>query len=294
MGLQGHHREPCGAADEAQHLQPDAADPVGHQHGGENAHDQQRIDQGRTLRALEVAGDDSRHIVGVADLVSECVGQDGRREDADAVGPEVLQEPGHRGEDRGAAVLPVEELTPAAAPVVAAVGSVGEFGQPHLLGILRLAREQAPQLALGIGAAAAAHQPLAAVTHEQAGDHDERSGHDHDAVHPAPGIQRGIQGQDHEAQRRADQRADRLEGEGCQHQLAAVTAGNAFGDHEMRGRIVAAQRHADAEQEEEQPAEARRHGQAGQEDDEDQHLDHEHAAAAVGVGQPAQTPRRRS
>ena len=94
--------------------------------------------------------------------------------------------------------------------------------------------------------------------------------------------------QDEEAHDGADQRADRLEGEGAQHQLAAVLAGDALGDHQVRRRIVAAQRQADAEQEHDQPEIGRAPGQPRQEQGEHHHLDHEHAAAAVDVGQAAQ------
>ena len=84
-------------------LQGDAADAVGQQHGGHDAHDQQHVEQRGAFGRHDVAADDGGDVVGMAEIVAERARQDGGREDADAVGPEILQEPRHRGQYRGAA-----------------------------------------------------------------------------------------------------------------------------------------------------------------------------------------------
>ena len=46
---QGRDGKAGGAADEADDLQPDAADPVRQQHGGDDADDQQEVDERRAF-----------------------------------------------------------------------------------------------------------------------------------------------------------------------------------------------------------------------------------------------------
>ena len=187
-----------------------------------------------------------------------------------------------------------EELAPAARAAHARrrgllVGR--QVGQAHFLRVRRLALEQARDLGFGLGLASLAHQPMAAVADPEAAQHHQDGRHDRGGIHPAPRADLGQVRQDEEAHDGADQRADRLEGEGAQHQLAAVLAGDALGDDQVRRRIVAAQRQADAEQEHDQPEIVRAPGQPGQEQGEHDHLDHEHAAAAIDVGQAAESDR---
>jgi len=68
-----------------------------------DADDQQCGDHGRALGGEDVVPDQVADAADVIGGAAQGGGQDGRREDADAVGAEVLDEPGHRGEDGGAA-----------------------------------------------------------------------------------------------------------------------------------------------------------------------------------------------
>ena len=98
-----------GAADEAEDLQRDPAHRVGQHDGEDDADDQQAGDQRRALGGGDVVGDQIGDAAGVVRIGADRSGQDRRREDADAVGAEVLQEPGNRGQDRGAPVGLVEQ-----------------------------------------------------------------------------------------------------------------------------------------------------------------------------------------
>ena len=90
------------------------------------------------------------------------------------------------------------------------------------------------------------------------------------------------------ADRGAAERADRLEGEGAEHQFAAAGAGNAFGDDHVRGRIIATEREADAEQADHQEGEVGAEDQRHQERAEDHHLGDEHRLAAEAIRQAAE------
>ena len=58
--------QPDGAADEAEDLQPDAADPVGEHHGEQDADDQQHVDQRGALGGEDVVSD---QVAEAADMV---------------------------------------------------------------------------------------------------------------------------------------------------------------------------------------------------------------------------------
>ena len=107
VGGERREREPGRASDETQNLQPHAPDPVGEQHREDDADDQQNIDQRRALGGELIIGDQVGKVAGVRRLVAEGRGENRRRENPDAVGAEVLEEPRHRGEDRGAPVFVV-------------------------------------------------------------------------------------------------------------------------------------------------------------------------------------------
>src|SRR6476469_3814701 len=74
-----------------------------------NAENQQRGDERRAFGGDHVlqdhVGDAARVIRTAADRRSE----DGWRENADAIGSQILQEPGDGGEERGAPVLAIEQ-----------------------------------------------------------------------------------------------------------------------------------------------------------------------------------------
>ena len=90
-----------------------------------------------------------------SEVAAERRGEDGRREDADAVGSEILQEPGDRREDRRAPVFAVEQG--AIAPILASRFRLGLWrGELDLGRILRLAHQELLGLALGLFDLAAA------------------------------------------------------------------------------------------------------------------------------------------
>ena len=105
VGGERREREPGRASDETQNLQPHAPHPVGEQHRKDDADDQQNVDQGRALGGELIVGDQVGEVAGVRRLVAKRRGENRRRENPDAVGAEVLQEPRHRGEDGGAPVV---------------------------------------------------------------------------------------------------------------------------------------------------------------------------------------------
>jgi hypothetical protein len=80
----------------------------------------------------------------------------------------------------------------------------------------------------------------------------------------------------------------RLKGEGAEHEPAARGARNALGDDHVRCRVVAAERHADAEQADHQRQEVLHENQRRKEQAEDDHLGDEHALAAEIVRQAAE------
>jgi hypothetical protein len=93
-----------------------------------------------------------------------------------------------------------------------------------------------------------------------------------------------LKDREHEkANRRSGQRADRLEGECTEHELAAFGARNVFRDDHMRRRVIAVERKPKAEQEDHHLDVIRGEAQRHQERDEDDHLDDEHRLAAETI-----------
>ena len=88
------------AADEAQICRRMLPNLLTSRTANEDADDQQHIDQGRALGREFVIVDEVGEIAHMRALVADRGGEDGRREDADAVGAEVLEKPRDRGEDR--------------------------------------------------------------------------------------------------------------------------------------------------------------------------------------------------
>ena len=76
---------PAAAADKSDHLQPDAADPVRQEHREDDADDQQHRDQRRAFGGDDIVQDQVGDAADMVDLAAEGRGEDGRREDADAV-----------------------------------------------------------------------------------------------------------------------------------------------------------------------------------------------------------------
>ena len=150
----------------------------------------------------------------------------------------------------------------------------------HRARVERLAVEQLGHGGLGLLVGAANDKPVGAFGDEEAADSDEDGRHQGGRVHPAPGVEVGVAHQHGGADRDAGHGADRLEGEGAEHEAPAQGARDVFRDDHMRGWIVAAERHADAEQADRQRDEVLHHGQQRQEGAEHDHLGDEHALAA--------------
>ena len=89
----------------------------------------------------------------------------------------------------------------------------------------------------------------------------------------------------------AGERAHRLEPERAKHQFAAIGAWDVLRDDHMGGRIVAAERQAQAEQADGEREEVVAEDQQPEEGHEDDHLRDEHALAAEIVRQAAEQHR---
>jgi hypothetical protein len=97
------------ATQEADDLQRNSAHRIGQQNREYDADDQERGDQGGSLGGRDVVGDQIGDAAGMVGIRADRRGEDRRGEDADAIGPEILQEPGNRREDGRAAVGLVEQ-----------------------------------------------------------------------------------------------------------------------------------------------------------------------------------------
>ena len=98
----------------------------------------------------------------------------------------------------------------------------------------------------------------------------------------------GFSKQNQEADAGARQAPHGLKAERAQHHAPADAARHAFGNDQMGGRVVAAERDADAEQGNDDDHIGRAERQQRDEEDEQQHLDDEHLLAAVTIGQIAE------
>ena len=99
MKRQRRKQQADGAADEAQELKADAAYAIRQQHGEDDSHNQQDIDERRSLGRQNVALNEFGGIARMIDASADERRQDGGREDADAVSAEVLQKPRDRSEN---------------------------------------------------------------------------------------------------------------------------------------------------------------------------------------------------
>jgi hypothetical protein len=155
---------------------------------------------------------------------TNCRSQDGRGENADAIGSQILQEPGDRGQDRGAPVFAIEQSRKA-------VTGLGRLFGPRrreldLRRILRLAHQKPLRLPLRLVNVATRGQPVSALYDVEATERNEDGWNDRAREHPAPGAEFGKDREDEKADRRSGQRADRLEGECAEHQLPALGTRN--------------------------------------------------------------------
>jgi hypothetical protein len=89
--------------------------------------------------------------------------------------------------------------------------------------------------------------------------------------------------EDEKADRRSGQRADGLEGECAEHQLAALRARNIFRDDHMRRWVIAAEREPQPKQEDHHLDVVRGEAQRDKERNEDDHLGDEHRLAAETI-----------
>ena len=92
-------------------------------------------------------------------------------------------------------------------------------------------------------------QPVGAFGDRKTADDDDQGGDDRRGVHPAPGADLGNILEHEIADDRPDQRAEGLKTERAEHQAPAQPAWDAFRNDQMGGRIIAAKRDAEAEQE---------------------------------------------
>jgi hypothetical protein len=91
---QGRQKQSYAAAYETQNLQRNSADDICEQDSKEYADDEQRGDVSRSSRSRDVLLDQIADAARMIFIRAHRGGQDRRSEDADAISPEVLQEPG--------------------------------------------------------------------------------------------------------------------------------------------------------------------------------------------------------
>jgi len=107
-GLSG-DKKPDRAADKAENLQAYPAGTVDQKNGEHDAEHQERIDQRRTLGGNQVVGDEVGDVLNVLALMADGRRQNRGRENTDAVGAEVLKEPGNGCEYGGTQIVRVEQ-----------------------------------------------------------------------------------------------------------------------------------------------------------------------------------------
>ncbi len=93
-------------------MKANAAHAVGQQHGKGYAHDQQHVDERRTLGGQDVALNEFGDVARLRDAGADDGGKDGGGKHSDAVGAEVLQKPRHRSQDGAVEVFPLKQRGP--------------------------------------------------------------------------------------------------------------------------------------------------------------------------------------
>ena len=149
--------------------------------------------------------------------------------------------------------------------------------------ILRLAHQEPLRLPLRLVDVAARGQPVGALDDVEATERDEYGRNDRAREHPAPGAEFGKDREDEKTDRRAGQRADGLEGECAEHELAALGTRDVFRDDHVRCRVIAAEREPQPKQEDHHLDVVRGEAQRHQERNEDDHLGDEHRLAAETI-----------
>ena len=280
--------KPGGAAEKPEDLELHAAEFVREEDRADDADQKEDIQEGGALGGDHVVVDDCGQI-GFAEVrVSQDRAEDCRGEDSDAIGAEILEKPRHRGEDRGAPVFLVEELGEFRfVPLVFRL-IVGDFLEGDSQGIRWIAPEQAQSRRLRLGNPPARHQPLRALGDEKPSDHDQNCRDDCRRIHEPPVRQTRVGFKDHVSDHGSEQCSDRLEGERAQDEPAAAVAGDALRDHEVRGRVVAAERQTHAEEENQEQRKCRAERHRHQEDQKQNHLRDEELLPSQMVRQATQ------
>ena len=172
---------------EAEHLEGNSADHVRERNGEDDANEKQGRGQGRALGCVDILQD---HIGDAANMVGSGAKRrrkNGRREDADAVGSEILQEPGHRRQDCRAPVFAVEQR--AIAPILRGPSLGFGRGELDFSWILRFAHQESLGFALRLIDLPPARQPVGALHNIKAAKRDQHSRNDRAGVHPSPGAE---------------------------------------------------------------------------------------------------------
>ena len=215
-----------GAADEAQHCSAILPTMSASMTAKTMPTINRRGDQRRAFRRHNVLRDHVGDAAGMVGSRAERRGEDGRREDADAVGSEVLQEPGHRRQDGGAPIF----LLNRAAKLVTARRLVLASGAASLIsdGYCGLRTRSFFASCSASSISPRAGQPVGALDNVEAAERHQHRRNDRAGVHPAPGAEFGQNREDEKADRGAGERADRLKGERAEHQLATASSSGCF------------------------------------------------------------------
>ena len=222
--------------------------------------------------------DDRAHAV-TAHLRAKEGADDHRSEDPDAVGRDVLEEPGHRGEHRGPQQSPLEQLPP---------GTVGGGGALHGMQLHVGAVQEQPQLLLGAAQITAGSQPVAALRQQQSAPGHQGHGEDRIEIEAAPGLQFRAQEQHADAQGGGRQGPQGLKTEGPQHQATPDRRGDRFRNHEMGRGVVRPEGHPHQEQTDQQQRKTRTEGRPDQAEQQQEHLGDEDRFAPPAIRQAAQ------
>jgi hypothetical protein len=245
------------------------------------------VDQGRALGGHDVALNEVTDVARMLVPGADKRRQDGRCENSDAVGAEILQEPRDRGQDGSSEVSSPEQGGPVATALMADRDGLRTM-QHDLFRVARLARQEPLGCRRGLLDPPAEYEPGRALHDEKPADDDRHGKHDRTGVHPAPSPDVGVLIEDQEADGGARQAPDGLEAERAQHHAPADAARHAFGNDQVGGGIVASQRDADAHQRDHDDEVGRAERQQRDEDCEEHHLDDEHLLAAIAISEAAE------
>ena len=145
-----------------------------------------------SLGSDQIVGDNVGDRLSMLALVADRGGEHGGRKYADTVGAKILKEPRYRGQNGRAQILSPEQHCVAAQPGMVVMLPGRRFSQRDLRRIARGAVEQAQNFTFCFAHASAHGQPVRALGHEKARQHDKHGRDDGHAIHPAPSLQIGI------------------------------------------------------------------------------------------------------